>query len=577
MLVYGDRRRTQRPRTILRALTASLRAAEAAPHGLARHDLLTSAFVEAAGLAQGLADAEFEAKGFDEPTPAHDTAMALLLALARKLAASWASGFAAAGPPVAPELMALALMGLPETVSIRTPEGYAFYALYPEAYLKAAASHPWRTPPLVIGLRSIGLGLAALVGAVTNARTIISLRPSGDPFRRELRISEGLRNALAAHDGPFAIVDEGPGLSGSSFGAVADLLEDLGVAAERIVFLPGHAGDLGPQASDRHRERWACAVRPTASFADLTADVPLEDWFTDLTGPISAAEDLSGGAWRGALPPQAWPPVHAGQERLKFRLHTASGVWLAKFAGLGDIGEQKLARAQALHKAGYTPEPLALRRGFLLERWEPGAPGALGDRQAVVDHLARYLGFRAAAFPAEAEEGADLTALVEMARVNVGERLGAETGQAIAARLAIHDLTQIQARAVHVDGRLHAWEWLRTPDGLLLKTDAVDHSEAHDLVGCQDIAWDIAGAVTEFNLDAEETARLCERIEAVAGRRLDPALLQIMKVCYPAFQAGLWRFAEDAASDEERPRIATHAARYAGRLADLAASVESPD
>jgi hypothetical protein len=571
MLVYGDRTRVERPPARLRALTATLRAAEEAPHGRARHDFLTSAFIRAGELAQGLADADFERHGFDDRSAAQDAAMGLLLALARKLAASLGSGFVAAGPPVAPELMALALTKLPETITTRTPEGYAFYAVYPEAYLKAAAGHPWGAPPLVIGLRSVGTGLAALVAAVTGARTVLTLRPCGHPFRRELRVSDTLRTTLADHAGPFAIVDEGPGLSGSSFGAVADLLEGLGVAPDRIVFLPGHAGDLGPEASDSHRLRWAQAARPVATFAQLIDDDPIADWFADLTGPVSHVEELSAGAWRTGSnhDPAEWPPVHAAQERLKFRLDTAAGPLLAKFAGLGEVGEAKLARAEALHRAGFAAEPLGLRRGFLLERWEAGRP-VDADRGALVEHLGRYLAFRCASFRADEHDGADLEGLKVMARVNSGEVLDAIGAGILAGRIEALQPTSA-ARPIHVDGRMHRWEWLTTPDGLLLKTDALDHSEAHDLIGCQDVAWDVAGAAVEFDLTADEVARIVEAVENGSGYAVDPTRLRLMDICYPAFQAGYWRFAEAAATPDEQPRIRAYARRYAERLKRLAA------
>jgi len=574
MLAYGDRARLAAPRKALRALTATLKAAEEAGAGVARHDRLTDAFLQASGLAQALIDAEFEQRGYDDFSPVQEASANLLLVLAKKLAASAWSGYAASGPPVALELMALALQPAPDRVAVKTPEGYAFYAVYPEAYLKAAIEHRWESPPLVIGLRSIGTGLAALVAAAANARTFYTVRPVGEPFRRRLAVSEALRQLFAAHEGPFAIVDEGPGLSGSSFGAVADLLEELGVARERIVFLPSHAGDLGPEAAPEHRARWASAQRPVATFRDLQAEEPLEHWFADLMPPIDRVEDLSGGAWRKDLPAKAWPPANPAQERLKFRLRTATGAWLAKFAGLGAIGEAKFERAQSLHRAGFTAEPLALRRGFLLEQWEPGETGVGEDRAELVQHLGRYLGFRASAFPAEADEGAALPQLAEMARVNVAELLGDEAARAIAPRLAWPDGA---VRPVHVDGRLHPWEWRVSPDGLLLKTDALDHSAAHDLVGCQDIAWDVAGAAVEFDLSPDEIDQVCAGIEAVCGEAVDRRLLGFYAVCYPAFQAALWRYAEAAAGPDEQARIRAHAARYARRLAALATGGESPD
>jgi hypothetical protein len=573
MLVYGDRAAVVSPQDLLGGVGSALAAVETAPAGPRRHDILTRAFLDAAGLLQSVADAEFEARGFDDLSPAQDAAMALLMTLARQLMASaWSRG-AAPGPNPAPMLAALAGLALPDPLRVRTPEGFAFYAVYPEAYLKTAAEHPWRGAPLVIGLRSIGAALAPLVAAAAGARMALTLRPCGPPFRRTLSPSPRVRALLAAHSGPFAIVDEGPGLSGSSFGAAADLLASLGVLEDRVVFLPSHTGEPGPEADPQQRARWARASRPAATFADLTAETPLCDWFADLTGPISWIEDLSGGAWRRPGPHA--PPSYAAQERLKFRLHTASGQWLAKFAGLGAIGEAKFQRARALHGAGFSPEPLALRRGFLLERWEHGGSIANVPRRKMVDRIAAYLAFRAVAFPARAHAGANWEALREMAQVNAFEALGPKAA-CLAARLDELAFAP-SGRPVHVDGRLHAWEWLRTADGLLLKTDAVDHSAAHDLVGCQPIGWDIAGAELEFALRPHEAARLRRAVERATAERPDPAELAFFRICYPAFQAGWWRMAQAAAAADERPRLEAQAARYVRRLAALAEAAESAD
>jgi len=548
MWVYGDRSRRLKPRAALRALTATLRDVETGAAGAARHDRLTAAFLQAAELAQGVADAEFAANGCDELSPTQDAAMALLIALARKLAASAWSDFVTVGPPTSAELMALALSPMPDEVEVKTPEGHAYYAVYPEAYLKAAGETPWESPPFVIGVRSIGTGLAALVAAVTNAAGVATLRPMGHAFRREVQVGEALRAKLARHAGPFAIVDEGPGLSGSSFGAVADLLEGLGVAPDRIVVLPSHANDLGPEARPEHRARWTGVAKRPATLEGLLAEEPLAGWFEDLTGPIAAIEDLSGGAWAaGRLD---GPPTHGTFERRKFRLTTETGAWLAKFAGLGAIGEAKYGRARTLARAGAGPEPLGLRRGFLIERWIEGAPGPDVDRAAMIEHVGRYLGLRAVAFPADDGAGASLEDLAVMARTNLAE-LGLDPAATPTPP------PQRTVKPVHVDGRLHRWEWLTTPDGRLLKTDAVDHSVAHDLVGCQDIAWDVAGARLELGLSEDETARLCAALAGVCDRPVDQALLAFYDVAYPAFQAGLWTLAGAAAE----------AARYRAALA----------
>src|SRR5437899_3271409 len=130
MLVYGDRTVRTTPRRMLSVITAVLRAAEEAQPGPGRHDLLTRAFLEGAALAQGVADAEFEARGVDDVSMGQDACMALLAMLARKLTASAWSGFAAVGPGVSPELMTLAVHPLPEEIEIHTPQGYAFYGVY---------------------------------------------------------------------------------------------------------------------------------------------------------------------------------------------------------------------------------------------------------------------------------------------------------------------------------------------------------------------------------------------------------------------------------------------------------------
>ena len=55
---------------------------------------------------------------------------------------------------------------LPETVTVSVPEGFAYYALYPEMYRIAAREFAREQRPraaVVIGIRSIGAALAAVV------------------------------------------------------------------------------------------------------------------------------------------------------------------------------------------------------------------------------------------------------------------------------------------------------------------------------------------------------------------------------------------------------------------------------
>jgi hypothetical protein len=576
MLVYGDAATIEDAGDKRARILQSVAEASAMPAGVIRHAALVAAFIEAGELAQGVADAAFTERGQDGRTPAQDAAMGFLLDLAGLVRLSWDSGFRRIAP-----LRAAALRGarLPDRIRVKRPEGYAFYALYPEAYREAARGlAPERLR--VVGLRSIGTGLAAMVAAAAGAPAPVTLRPVGHPFRRELALADSLRAELTADPAArFAIVDEGPGLSGSSFGAVADFLEDHGVAPERIRFFPGHVGDLGPQASPRHRARWAKVTRPVVDFDALCLRAPdpahrLETWAAGLVGePEAPLEDLSGGAWRArAFAREAdWPPANVGQERRKFLMRTRTGAWLLKFVGLGREGERKLAPARTLADAGFAPEVAGYRHGFLVERWiEPARPldAASDDPAALVAVMGRYLAFRAGAFLARPEQGASLDDLLAMARHNAAAALGPDWARRLDGFAPDRAALERRVRRVETDNRLHAWEWLRRPDGRLVKTDALDHHAAHDLVGCQDIAWDVAGAVVEFDLDAAEQRRLCAILARETGRAVDPGLLAVLLPCYLAFQMGSAALAADALAGwpAEAARLRAAAGRYAERL-----------
>lgn len=543
MWVYGDRTRRVVPAALLAEVEADLAAGDR-----------VSALIGLGQLAQGVADAAFEARGYDGRSPPVDRIMAALTRLSPH-----AHPLESGDPGVFAPFPHTALLAWPDPVEVRIPEGYAFYALHPALYTAAAA----RLPPgdhRVIGIRSIGTSLSAVVAGALGAPPPVTVRPTGQPFDRRLRLCPKLETEWAAHPGPFVVIDEGPGLSGSSFGAVADALERLGVTPDRIRFLPGHDGDLGPQTSPAHRARWAAAARPSARFDEVIRP-ELAAAAAAMLGPaVAPLQDISGGAWRDLHPFPKSPPVNAGQERRKLLHRTAEGAWLLKFAGLGRIGRAKLDRARALHAAGFTPEPAGVAHGFLVERWLAGARPA----RPTLDRLAAYLQFRADHLPADPDAGAPLADLLEMTRANAAEALGPAAGEAVA-RLAPPDLPALEARVrrVHIDGRLHPWEWLAGPDRRVLKTDALDHSEAHDLIGAQDIAWDIAGAEAELDLTPAETERLRAHLDRPT------ALLALLRPAYLAFQLGLWTLAAEAQAGwpEEAARTRAQADLYRLKLA----------
>jgi hypothetical protein len=407
----------------------------------------------------------------------------------------------------------------------------------------------------------------------------VTIRPIGHPFRRTLKPGVGLRQSLLAdREALFAIVDEGPGLSGSSFGSVADWLERSGVHESRIHFFAGHANDLGPAACERHQQRWRQAKRHVVDFDTLVlrASNPvhrLQFWIRDLIGvPDEPLRDISAGNWRCVryITEVDWPPAHFQQERRKFLAACGGRTWLCKFSGLGREGEEKLARAKALSQAGFTPPIAGLRHGFIVQQWmEPTQQRAPSSRSRFIDQVGAYLAFRARLFPTKEHNGASLAALREMACYNIAQALGEHAARRIATRLAPIGEMERSVRRVATDNRMHSWEWVTLDHGYTLKTDAIDHCVGHDLIGCQDIAWDVVGAAVELALTSSELERLCAMIEHETCRAINQSLLSLLTPCYLAFQFGYYALAERALSGEEVPRLRQAWHGYRNRLAAL--------
>ncbi|MEO6192268.1 MAG: hypothetical protein ABIS20_04615 [Thermoanaerobaculia bacterium] len=600
MLVYGDAKRVEDPREKVAAMRAGLERLVTTRPRIERHAILAELLVEAGELEQGLLDQQLALNGDERPSPVGEAASRLTRAVAAVLLPSFRTfGSLPAGEdarfataPIERALDEILAAALPETIEVSVPEGYAFYGLYPETYFSAAETAlrgEGETGPLrVIGIRSIGTGLAAAVAAVVGERaTSVSVRPEGHPFSRKVGISQRLGRELLGESGGgarprYAVVDEGPGLSGSSFGCVADWLEDRGVAPESISFFPSHRGGLGPYSSERHRARWERARRQVVEFEDLFASPearwPLASWVKDLTGePEGALEDLSAGRWREKLFPDRslWPAADVQGERRKYLLAAGGRRWLLKFAGLGRYGREKLAIARALGEAGLIPPIAGLRHGFLVGPWlEEVRPLPLApevDRLRLLDAVAGYLAFRAAHLPAAVEErGATPVKLFEMMVFNTQRALGPMLAGVVKDwRGRLPEVARLE-RLVLTDNKMHAWEWLVTRGGKILKADALDHHRGNDLVGPQDLAWDLAGAAVEFDLDPAELDLLADAVARRSGMpRAEPIQLDFYRLAYLAFQTGRHTLAAEAlesSAPAESAGMRSEMERYAERL-----------
>ncbi|KKZ86037.1 hypothetical protein RPHASCH2410_CH18600 [Rhizobium phaseoli Ch24-10] len=544
-----------------------------------RHENLVRAFMLTGALVQGLADQEFASKGADDLSELQDAGAKLLLIQARAIMQSWRIGFA--GILSFPDEWAaeLELLVSADPVRMKRAEGYAFYALYPESYIEAASISNLTPKTVVIGIRSIGTGLAALVSAALGAEPAYSLRPTGHPFERHLHVTPALSERIIADpETDFAIVDEGPGLSGSSFGCVGDWLQANGVASGRLHFFPSHAGEPGPHASEPHRTRWRDRPRHVVSFDDLMLKAKdprhrLHIWAADAVGVArSSWRDLSGGAWRAVRyrDPSLWPPSYMQMEKRKFLMEAEGGAWHVKFAGLCGIDVDKARRGSLLSEAGFIPKIAGTCYGFIIEEWLDGTPFDTSglSRRHIVDHLGRYLGFRARHLPAR-NGGASIQKLCEMAVFNIAEAAGSDTAGNLRRVIGAPERLSRRLRRVDTDNRLHPWEWLTATTGRIMKTDALDHNAAHDLIGCQDIAWDVAGACVEFQLSSKERDRLADLVGQEADCDLRDDVLRFFEACYLGFQIGLWSQAKACVDCAEMERIESTIKRYLDRLPGL--------
>lgn len=571
MIVYGDQPRLVSSAAQLRALHELLTHICGSPANDAQFEQL---LIGAGQLWQSLADADFHARG-------HDCSSRIDAACARTVrtaAAIYLRRFlpGRADPPLEllarrcrkllDRLDAAALVGV---APVRPCEGFLHYALYPEQYALAARRLAALSagPFVVVGLRSIGTALAAIVAERLRAAWLLSVRPAGHPYRRELALGPLLAERLRRFKdrrADFIVVDEGPGRSGSSLAAAVTALHRCGIAHDHIWLMPGHAGEPGPAADEPLRRCWRAARRLVATFE-----------------PIPVGRELGGGLWRSELRAtsaalDALPPCGRSWERRKVLLQDRSGgPVLAKFAGLGAQGERKLERARALAAAGLGPRPLGLQHGYLLMEWHSAAhyvaePATLpaGQRRRLLQFAARYLADVAATQPPV--DGAALHILLENALANLGQADADLAGAARerAAQQRISDgCSPAAGPRVWSDGRMHAWEWLRLPDGRFLKADALDHCLGHDYVGAQSLDWDLVGAVIELELTSVEQAEL-EHTVAAAGRwRPQPGASTLFHICYTGFQVGYFGMAaETEASSAERARLRSQVMRYCSRL-----------
>lgn len=467
-------------------------------------------------------------------------------------------------------------------VRIKVPEGFAFYALFPEQYHSAAlrwlAAHSQvrERRAIVVGVRSIGTTLSAVVRQtlVTNGwqATRLTVRPDGNPFDRRVEIPPDCL-AGAAH---AIIVDEGPGLSGSSMAAVGAALVSAGVPRERISFFPGHSNGPGQAGSAATRDWWATTPQYVTPLVELRwagrllPEVLARRASALLGGePIECTEDLSAGMWRKAASADEsqWPVAFTGFERTKYRCVTRGGrsvLW--KFAGTAmiDAGAQSsnrkitsgtaqsIDRLRALARLGWTPAPLGEAFGFVATPWAAGAVLTRSDADpALLAHVGQYV--RAAALPpvSQLEQEQSFSRLSEMLYWNAREALG-EVAAERARELAMRAKSAIPngPDECYGDGRLAPHEWVRTASGQLQKLDCAGHQSDHTAIGSQPLAWDIAGAMVEWQATGDAAKTLLAAVQEGRPKHYADILLRFYRAAYAAFWLGMCAMGEGTAKSD---------------------------
>jgi hypothetical protein len=263
-------------------------------------------------------------------------------------------------------------------------------------------------------------------------------------------------------------------------------------------------------------------------------------------------------------------------ERLKFL--SPDKRTLFKFEGFGRYGRAVHERVRKLHASGFGPDCTTPEYGFGIY---PVVSGRLLREEdlspELLAHMARYCAMRSREFRVNdsharaMQHDGGARAMEQMTRFNYQEEFGESAPPMQLANDALASESPIIA-----DGRMQPHEWLRTDDGRILKLDGAEHGDDHFFPGPTDIAWDLAGAIIEWRMNAHAQETFLREYRRASGddaqRRIEPFLL-----AYSSFRMGYCKMAAEAVqgSGEEHRLLAAYA-RYRDTLARLVQQQHAP-
>jgi len=389
-------------------------------------------------------------------------------------------------------------------------------------------------------LRSIGTTLSAAVAVVLRAAEVAhqryTVRPFGHPFERRIELPRPF-----AKDDRALVVDEGPGLSGSSFFAAARALDDCGVLAARQVYFCAHSEPPGKMASPEIRSFWHRAQRYVASdhASAISSSGQLRDTIRaelsrEFQGEVVLFDDLSQGRWRAPAfgDSSSWPAACTAFERPKLLAQFADGRRvLLKYYGqvlrsqpvTRQIGWSDTAAARLMAGSG---SHVANIHGYVARLWIEGELLTASEKSnSVLELLASFLANRS------------------------WQRMNEES---------------VAADAYYgVTGTLAPREWIKLPNGALRKLPETLSGYDHTAIEAEPLGWDLAGAVVEWHLTTTEAEQLVALFRARTGFVVGARDLSAHIRRYAAFHAEMARFCATRADAHDCRLLGKEAVRYA--------------
>jgi hypothetical protein len=432
-------------------------------------------------------------------------------------------------------------------VSVSTPEGFAYYVLHPLDYADVISRVEFvGSRALVVGLRTIGTTLSAVVAAQLKRAGVVSerftVRPAGHPYERVCTFTSTQCESIAGaqvQGAQFVVCDEGPGRSGSSLLSVAEALEREGVPAARVVMICSHQPDVDGLCTPNAARRWL-------RFRSIA---------TGMAGRLPAGANVyaGGGEWRGRLLSREsdWPPAWPQMERLKYLSDDSHTVFT--FEGYGPYGAEVRQRNQRLSDSQFGAEYLGHETGFGKHHLGNGSLVRPIDlTPQLVRHMARYCAWRAREFAAPNLDSAQLQ---DMAVTNLLREFGNSP-----AELLLH-----VERPTICDNRMAPHHWL-IAGGSWHKLDASIHGDDHFFPGLCDIAWDLAGVIVEWDLQAEARDVFLAEYRRASGDDTNPRVHDY-EIAYAMFRLAWCRMAAaSVVGSEEEQRLTRDAGRYRSLL-----------